>query len=113
MGPLPMIRTFIDLALSARRHAQGWRSRSSRRSRSSLVPGSSQLEPTAAYRDAAAADANGGDGRAGSIDLDVEDARPSDLEPLLAADSGGGRDLHQLVRYEIRTERSLGRAGGG
>src|SRR5438067_9056597 len=104
-----MIKTFIDLAPSARRDAQGWWSRSSRQSRSSLVSCSSNVEPPAAHRDAAAADADGGDRRAGAIDLDVEDARPADLEPLLAPYAGRRSDLHQLVRDEVRPQRTLSR----
>src|SRR6266581_6758567 len=111
IGPLPMMRTFIDLAPSARRRAQGWGSRSSRRSRSSLGSSFSYVEPAAAHRDAAAPDADRGDRRAGAIDLDIEDARPSDLEALLAADSRRRCGLHQLVRDDVGAERTLSRAG--
>src|SRR5438445_10562555 len=111
IGPLPMIRTFIDLAPSARRHAQGWWSRSSRQSRSSLGSCFSQVEPPAAHRHAAAADTNSGHGRAGSIYLDVEDARASDFEALLDADARRGLDSNELVGDDVSAEGALRSSG--
>src|SRR5437899_12789814 len=102
-----MIRTFIDLAPSARRHAQGWLSRSSRQSRSSLGLYVSKVEPPAAHRHAAAAHPNARDPPAGAVDLDVEDARTSDLEALLAADPYVPLARHEPRRDEIRSERDL------
>src|SRR3989442_14674093 len=101
-----MIRTFIDLAprgrgpcsrSDARRHAQGWWSRSSRQSRSSLGSCSSQVDPPATHRNAAPAHADRGDPRGGPIDLDVEDAWAFDLEVLLDSDAAPEHPSYQLL----------------
>src|SRR3989475_4107342 len=121
IGPEPMMRTFIDLAprgrglggRGPRTRSGARRDRSSRQSRSSRASGYSYVQPSAAARAAAAPASHTGDRRAASINFDVENARPADLEALLDTDPRGWRDLHQIVDHEVRAERTLGRSGRG